>query len=268
MGHFTEELYDEHLASFLKDRPEGPIGVFAYGSLIWKRVFEPTAELRATALDWHRSFSLRQKRVRGTPECPGLMMQIDRGGICEGVLQMVPEGREWEILSDVWRREMTVRPPSYIPRWIDGKVQGEKGTRKALAFTANPESPNYAGQLPLDEVAACLSEACGPWGTGAEYLLQTVTSLEREGFHDPYLWDLQERVAELIEDRHSEAHGRASQRSQCGASPSAGRRQSQCGGAGGRGWGRGGIGRVRPLRAGMQGVMPRSLRAQRNQSAS
>jgi hypothetical protein len=32
---------------------------------------------------------------------------------------MVPEDREWEVLSDTWRREMTVRPPSYIPRWTD-----------------------------------------------------------------------------------------------------------------------------------------------------
>ena len=100
---------------------------------------------------------------------------------------------------------MTVRPPSYIPRWIDVEVQGEPSTPTALAFTANPESPNYAGQLSPDEVASCLSEACGHWGTGAEYLLQTVTSLEREGFHDAYLWDVQARVAELIEGRYSAA---------------------------------------------------------------
>lgn len=150
------------------------------------------------------------------------MMQIDQGGMCEGVFQMVPEDGEWAILSDVWRREMTVRPPSYIPRWIDVEVQGEAGDRKALAFTANPESPNYAGQLPLDEVAACLSEACGHWGTGAEYLLQTVTSLEREGFHDPYLWDLQERVAELIEGRYPATLRRASQPEQDDSGQSAG----------------------------------------------
>jgi cation transport protein ChaC len=62
-----------------------------------------------------------------------------------------------------------------------------------------------------DEVAACLSEACGHWGSGAEYLLQTVRSLEREGFHDPYLWDLQERVAGLIEGRYPAADDRPEQ---------------------------------------------------------
>ena len=50
LDHFTEEQYDEHLREFLLDRPEGPLGVFAYGSLIWKPVFVPAAVCRATAL--------------------------------------------------------------------------------------------------------------------------------------------------------------------------------------------------------------------------
>lgn len=207
LEQFTEEQYDAHLTAFLKDRPDGPVGVFAYGSLIWRRAFVPTAELRAVAHGWHRAFSLRQKRFRGTPECPGLMMQIDRGGRCEGILQMVPEDREHAVLGELWRREMTVRPPSYIPRWIEVAVAGGPETRRAIAFTANPDSPNYAGALQPEEVAQCLAEACGHWGTGAEYLLQTVVSLEREGFHDPYLWALQERVAALIESRHPAAFG-------------------------------------------------------------
>lgn len=199
MDHFTEQQYDEHLREFLRERPDGSVGVFAYGSLIWKPVFEPAETVRATALGWERAFTLRLKRFRGTPECPGLMMQIDRGGTCEGVLHIVPPERESAVLADLWRREMTVRPPGNLPRWIEVEADGRLS--KAIAFTANPESPNYAGRLPVEEVAACLSEACGHWGSGVEYLLQTITALEREGIHDPHLWDLQERVAELIDAR-------------------------------------------------------------------
>ncbi len=207
LRHFTDADYDASLNAILAGRPDGPVGLFAYGSLIWKPVFPPVEELRATALGWQRAFSLRQMRFRGTPEFPGLMMQIDRGGRCDGVLQIVPEERTWEILSDVWRREMTVIPPSYVPRWIDVEMHHDGSIRSVLAFTANPESPNYAGHLPADEVAACLSQACGHWGSGAEYLLQTVRSLEAAGFHDPYLWDLQDRVASLIEHRHPDGFG-------------------------------------------------------------
>jgi cation transport protein ChaC len=202
LDHFTEEQYDAHLRDFLSERSEGPVGVFAYGSLIWKPAFPPARTYRATAIGWQRAFTLRLRRFRGTPECPGLMMQIDRGGTCEGVVQTVAEEAEWETLSALWRREMTVRPPGNYPRWIEVEAQGQM--QRVIAFTANPESPNYAGGLSLEDVAGCLSEACGHWGSGAEYLYQTVMALEATGVHDPYLWALQDRVAGLIEARYPE----------------------------------------------------------------
>jgi cation transport protein ChaC len=205
--HFTEAQYDAHLSAFLKERPGGPIGVFAYGSLIWKPVFAPAATRRATAVGWQRAFTLRLHRFRGTPEVPGLMMQITAGGTCEGVLQMIAEGAEWDTLSALWRREMTARPPSYIPRWIEVEADGRM--QRVMAFTANPASPSYAGVLDLEEVATCLSQACGHWGSGAEYLYETVIALEGSGVHDPYLWALQDRVAGLIEARFPELSGGA-----------------------------------------------------------
>jgi glutathione-specific gamma-glutamylcyclotransferase len=75
---------------------------------------------------------------------------------------------------------------------------------KAVAFTANPENPNYVGGLAADEIAQTLSQACGHWGSCAEYLHQTVLSLDAAGIHDGYLWDLQERVAALIEAQTSQ----------------------------------------------------------------
>lgn len=194
---FSETDYDSHLKSFLDERPDGPIQVFCYGSLIWKPVFEPVAISRAIATDWSRAFCLRMVRFRGTREQPGLMMQIDRGGSCEGVLHQIREGSEWKDLSTLWRREMTVKPPGNFPRWIDVEVDARHF--KAIAFTANPDSPNYIGGLSADHIAETLSKACGHWGTGADYLRQTVIALEKEGIHDPYLWNLQAKVADWIE---------------------------------------------------------------------
>ena len=194
---FSEEDYDAHLSAFLNERPHGPLLVFCYGSLIWKPVFRPVAIARAVALGWQRAFCLRIVRFRGTVEQPGLMMQIDRGGQCDGLVQQVSAATEWEDLAVLWRREMTNKPPSNFPRWIDVIVEGK--SEKVIAFTANPESPNYAGGLAVDDIAQTLSRACGHWGSGAEYLHQTVLSLETHGIHDSYLWDLQDRVAELIE---------------------------------------------------------------------
>jgi glutathione-specific gamma-glutamylcyclotransferase len=201
--HFTGNDYAEHIDAFLQHRPEGPIAVFCYGSLIWKPAFEPVAVAKATALGWHRSFCLRVVRWRGTAQVPGLMMQLDRGGDCEGVIQEIASGNEIETLHSLWRREMTIKPPGNYPRWIGVEIAGRR--RQAIAFTANPESRNYEGVLDPDTVARRLASACGHWGSGAEYLRQTVASLEQVGIHDPYLWDLQERVARVIEQRFPDA---------------------------------------------------------------
>lgn len=196
---FTESGYDVYLEEILRQRPPGPVRVFSYGSLIWKPAFAPAAVARATAIGWQRSFCLKQMRFRGTPEQPGLMMQIDEGGSCDGVIQEVEPSREWADLSALWRREMTVNPPSNLPRWIDVECEGRP--LRALTFTANHASPIYAGKIADETVAEILSVACGHWGSGAEYLRQTVLALETHGIRDPHLWALQEKVAELIEAR-------------------------------------------------------------------
>src|SRR5205085_1607737 len=97
----------------------------------------------------------------------------------------------------LWRREMTAKPPSNYPRWIDVEADGR--ALRAIAFTANPDSVNYCGGLTSEQAAEQLAYACGHWGSGAEYVLQSVTALEAHGIHDPFLWDLQERIAVIIE---------------------------------------------------------------------
>jgi cation transport protein ChaC len=124
------------------------------------------------------------------------MMALDRGGACEGFVQRLHVDREYEELQKLWRREMTMKPPGNNPRWIQVKL--EQGSVLAIAFTANAERPNYAANLSVEEIADILCVACGHWGSGADYLHQTVNALESAGIHDPYLWHLQELVAERI----------------------------------------------------------------------
>jgi cation transport protein ChaC len=193
---FSEKDYEDHLQEFLAEKPTGSLHVFAYGSLIWKPAFDHAGMLRGTAQGWRRSFCLRLTRFRGTAQQPGLMMALDRGGTCEGFVQQLHEGREYEELQKLWRREMTMKPPANHPRWIEVKL--ENSSVLAIAFTANPERPNYAADLSMEEISDILSVACGHWGSGADYLHQTVNALEAAGIHDPYLWRLQELVAERI----------------------------------------------------------------------
>jgi ChaC-like protein len=118
--HFSEAEYDEHLDAFLRERREGPLHVFAYGSLIWKPVYEPAATRKAGAPGWQRAFCLKVARFRGTVDRPGLMMQLHPGnGSVGGMQHQLDRGREIDDLRTLWRREMTVKPPGKVPRWID-----------------------------------------------------------------------------------------------------------------------------------------------------
>ena len=174
-----------------------PLRVFAYGSLIWKPEFEFTRRFVATLPGWHRSFCMRIERWRGTREMPGLMMGLDRGGSCRGVVYELHAENPLAQMEKLLRREMTNKPPTNTPRWLT--VSHDSGRVRALAFTASRKGYNYTGKLPAPEVAKILARAAGHWGTGAEYLFNTVSHLAEFGIHDRGLWQLQQLVAEEIE---------------------------------------------------------------------
>jgi glutathione-specific gamma-glutamylcyclotransferase len=193
---FSEADFDEAAADLLARHGSGPLHVFAYGSLIWKPEFENEGHGRAVAHGWHRSFCLKLTRWRGTRDRPGLMMALDRGGCCNGLLYRLPDGDRAEQLGRLLRREMSSKPPANMPRWLE--VTTDAGPRRAIAFTANPKSATYCGKLEAREVARILARAAGHWGSGAAYLYQTVAHLERVGIRDRNLWRLQQMVAAEI----------------------------------------------------------------------
>lgn len=193
----TDADYADWVVRIAATAPPGPLRLFAFGSLIWKPEIAHTAEVPATAHGWHRSFCLSMIRFRATPDCPGLMMALDRGGTCKGVLYDLPAEDPAAQLDRLFRREFTVKPINNVPRWIS--VRTLAGPATALAFVMNRASPAYT-RLPLDDQAARLARACGSWGTGAEYLMNTVSHLEARGIHDRTLWALQTRVAARIDE--------------------------------------------------------------------
>lgn len=197
VAYQSDEDYDNMVESLLRTRPAGKDAwLFAFGSLIWKPECEHVEERCGTAHGWHRSFCFQIRRYRGTPECPGLMMSLDRGGQCKGLLYRLTEDSLREQLHKLCRREITVKPPNTVPRWIT--VASDGIPLRAIAFVMNRESKSYIGKLAPEQIAETLTKACGHWGSGAEYLFNTVSLLEQHGIHDRYLWRLQRLVAERL----------------------------------------------------------------------
>ncbi|MEH6724929.1 MAG: gamma-glutamylcyclotransferase [Hyphomicrobiales bacterium] len=194
----TDQDYAEWVEKVLASHPapDRPTRLFAYGSLIWRPEIEHRGEMDAALPGWHRSFCLRQWRFRGSPDYPGLMMSLDKGGHCQGVLFELPDGNLETRFNQLFRREFTLKPITNVPTWLE--VETATGIEPALVFVMNQECPQYAGDLEPEEVADILAQSCGHLGTGAEYLLNTVTQLELRGMHDEGLWLLQKLVADRI----------------------------------------------------------------------
>ena len=97
-------------------KPNTDVWLFAYGSLIWNPAFNFIERRVGTVYGWHRRFCLRALVGRGTPEHPGLVLGLDSGGSCRGVVYRIPAADVESELLLLWRREMVIG--SYIPRWV------------------------------------------------------------------------------------------------------------------------------------------------------
>lgn len=205
-GRFTPITDEQYrtLAQTLEHESHGePLWVFAYGSLIWKPEFEAVDRKRATAFGWHRSFCLHINRWRGSHEQPGLMMALERGGRCDGVIYRLPDDDRAAQIERMLRREVSAYENIDAVRWLP--VKSESGPCRALGFWVGATGERIVSKQPLEQVAGILARACGHFGSCAEYLYNTVSHLEDFGIHDRNLWRLQHLVAEEIRSIHQEA---------------------------------------------------------------
>ncbi|MGC2415685.1 MAG: gamma-glutamylcyclotransferase [Stellaceae bacterium] len=170
-----------------------PVWLFAYGSLMWNPEIA-FAEARPGFLHgYHRRFCLYSLDYRGTRERPGLVLGLDRGGSCRGIVYRLPPDRVGETLDRIWAREMT----GGVYRMRRVAVRTAQGMVTAHACVVRRTSPDYAGKLSLDAVAQLLASAVGGRGSGRDYLANTVRHLEELGIRDRVLHRIAARVAGL-----------------------------------------------------------------------
>jgi len=154
--------------------------VFGYASLIWRPEFASVEQRPATVHGWHRALTMRSRVNRGTPECPGLVFALVRGGSCRGLAYRIERRTGAAELERLWAREMPTGV--YDPKWLacrtpDGPVQ-------ALAFTLSRSSPAHIGSLTDPQMVEVLRCATGRFGSTLEYLLETASSLHGCGIRD------------------------------------------------------------------------------------
>lgn len=190
---WSDQEHAASIAKMLAERPDaaGDVWVFAYGSLIWNPTIHSLERCRGEVRGYHRRFCLWTHLGRGTVDCPGLMLALERGGSCRGVVYRIAEALAPDELLILWKREMVTG--AYQPRWV--KAATPNGPVAAIAFTMNARHERYAGRLPEAHVASVIARAEGALGPCCHYLFSTVQHLRELGIRDHQL----ERIARQVE---------------------------------------------------------------------
>lgn len=162
--------------------------VFGYGSLIWKPGFDYVRSVPALLMGAHRSLCIYSHRHRGTPERPGLVFGLRRGGSCRGMAFEVEPGR-WSEVHD-YLREREMDRGVYREAHRPVRLEDGGGEVLALAFMVDERHVQFAGRLEIAEQLRLVRSGVGESGPNHEYVLATARHLEQLGIRDKYLSEL------------------------------------------------------------------------------
>ncbi len=167
--------------------------VFAYASLMWRPDFAHSEICDATLHGYHRGLCIYSFQYRGTPQKPGLVFGLDRGGSCRGRVLRVLSKNVDHVVAYLYEREMINNV--YHPRMVSvslnphckGSEKDQSGSHpsiKALAFIADRNHQQYAGTLDNEQAVKLIRQGYGIGGPCIDYLRNTAEHLRELGIVD------------------------------------------------------------------------------------
>lgn len=172
------------LAQFLTLVPRGDLWLFGYGSLMWSPGFRHAEKRTGLVRGYHRALCILSNRYRGTPEKPGLVMGLCRGGSCWGMAFRIPAARVRRVLRALWSREMLNKV--YVPTLVPVTV-GPRLRIRALAFVADTSHRQFVRELDLHGRARLVAQGIGQRGPCVDYIRNTLEHMLELGMNDPHL---------------------------------------------------------------------------------
>jgi cation transport protein ChaC len=168
---------------------KGELWVFGYGSLMWRPGFAFTEQVPARLIGEHRALCVYSFVHRGTPEKPGLVLGLDRGGACRGVAFRVAEQQRTATVAYLRAREQVTSVYREVVRsvWLENEPRQRVS---ALVYVVDRGHVQYAGRLSLAEQLRHVQQGHGQSGANRDYVIATVKAIEAEGFRDRPLHQL------------------------------------------------------------------------------
>ena len=163
---------------------DGSLWVFEYGSLMWRPGFAYARRYKALLRGWRRSLCVFSHVYRGSPEQPGLVLGLDRGGACPGVAFEVDAALREPTIRYLREREQVTAV--YLERVAP--ITLEAGDRVlAVTYVADRLHYQYAGRLDRGAMLEYVRAGRGKSGDNAQYILETNDHLLALGVRDPDL---------------------------------------------------------------------------------
>ncbi|MEO0497048.1 MAG: gamma-glutamylcyclotransferase [Pseudomonadota bacterium] len=165
--------------------------VFGYGSLMWRPGFDYVEARHATLHGLHRRLCIFSHVHRGTPQRPGLVLGLDKGGSCKGMVFRVEPASQAQVLAYLREREMM--NGVYYEAMRRVRLDDGAGV-EALCYCAVRGHAQYAPVMDLEATVQQVHGAVGQSGPNEDYVLSTVEQIRQMGARDLAL----ERVADAI----------------------------------------------------------------------
>jgi cation transport protein ChaC len=184
----------------------GDLWVFGYGSLMWRPGFDVLERVPAKLIGMHRALCVYSFVHRGTPEKPGLVMGLDRGGMCRGIAYRVAAAKRQETIVYLREREQVTSVYLETMRRIVLEDEARRQVR-ALCYAVDRSHVQYAGRLSVDESVHYVRQGHGRSGNNRDYVVETIRALEALGYRETELHLIAEGLKGAHEAEPSVAAG-------------------------------------------------------------
>lgn len=160
--------------------------IFGYGSLMWRPGFDFIEKRPAKLIGAHRALCVYSHVHRGSPEKPGLVLGLDRGGACRGIAFRIAKSNREAVVRYLREREQVTSVYREAVRSVL-LLEGREDRSRALCYLVDRSHTQYAGKLSNERQLELIQQGNGHSGANPDYVLATVKELETLGIRDATL---------------------------------------------------------------------------------